>query len=108
MLWLSTKSMLDIFFPILENEKLVQNFFDGSMEELETIIWEGDDDTDFHFTAPEAFGAIIHEIIIAESEIVTSNDVTIKWEVPAAEIMEKYLGIDEIIKLSPMRKNMLP
>ena len=61
-LWSSTKSMLDIFFPILENEKLVQNFFDGSMEELETIS-EGDDDTDFHFTAPEAFGAIIHEII---------------------------------------------
>ena len=53
MLWLSTKSMLDICFSILENEKLVQNLFDGLMEELETIICEGDDDTDLHFTALE-------------------------------------------------------
>ena len=45
--------MLDIFFSILENEKLVQNLFDGLIEELETIICEGDDDTDLHFTALE-------------------------------------------------------
>ena len=98
--------MLDIFFPILENEKLVQNFFDGSMEELETIS-EGDDDR-FPFYSSWSVWSYNPWNNIAESEIVTSNDVTIKWEVPTAEIMEKNLGIDEIIKLSPMRKNMLP
>ena len=78
------------------------------MEELEVIISDDDDDIDFHFTAPEVFGTTIHKIIIAENEIVTSNDVTINWEVTTAEIMKTILGIDEIIKNKTDEEEQLP
>lgn len=45
----------------------------------------------------EVSGFTVDEIMEAENEVVTGNDITVNWDTPVAEIMESIADIDEII-----------